>query len=29
VLPMIAVFIALAGFVLWGREKARPIAPRK
>ena len=28
VLPMIAVFIALAGFVAWGREKARPIAPR-
>ena len=29
VLPMNIVFIALAGFVLWGREKARPIAPRK
>lgn len=27
-LPMIAVLIALAGFVLWGRGKARPIAPR-
>ena len=28
VLPMIAVFIALAGFVAWGREKARPVTPR-
>ncbi len=28
VLPMIAVFVALAVFVLWGRGKARPIAPR-
>ena len=28
VLPMNVVFIALAGFVLWGREKARPITPR-
>ena len=28
VLPMNVVFIALAAFVLWGREKARPITPR-
>ncbi len=28
VLPMNIVFIALAGFVLWGREKVRPITPR-
>jgi hypothetical protein len=28
VLPMNIVFIALASFVLWGREKARPITPR-
>ncbi len=28
VLPMNIVFIALASFVLWGREKARPVTPR-
>ena len=28
VLPMNVVFIALAAFVLWGREKVRPITPR-